>query len=162
MNPSKFKLKFNQETIMTKKEIFERASELCVEHKANKNLVSALTELLEPKKGGATVNVEDVYTEVKGVKYLQCSVSGKWLEATIENFYEDLGNENNKFGGLKRLSRAAEAARKKATASKKATEKAVMEDLLAGAITADKGQEILAAVAGPDFSEVPGTEERPQ
>ena len=85
-----------------------------------------------------------------------------WLEATADNFYEDLGNENNKFGGLKRLSRAAEAARKKAVGAKKATEKAVMDDLLAGNITAEEGKNIIAAVAGPDYSVIEGLSTKPE
>ena len=147
----------------TKQEIFNQVLELCETHKASKNLVAALTELLEPKKGGASINVEDVFVAkaADGKAYLQCSVSGKWLEATVDNFYEDLGNESNKFNGLKRLSRAAEAARKKATATRKATEKAVMTDLLAGVISKEQAQATLDAVAGPDYSSVPGTEVKP-
>lgn len=147
----------------TKQEIFNQALELCETHKASKNLVAALTELLEPKKGGASINVEDVFVAkaADGKAYLQCSVSGKWMEATADNFYEDLGNESNKFNGLKRLSRAAEAARKKASATKKATEKAVMDDLLAGNITAEEGKKLIAEVAGPDYSTVEGSEVKP-
>ena len=147
----------------TKQEIFNQVLELCETHKASKNLVAALTELLEPKKGGASINVEDVFVAkaADGKAYLQCSVSGKWMEATADNFYEDLGNESNKFNGLKRLSRAAEAARKKASATKKATEKAVMTDLLAGVISKEQAQATLDAVAGPDYSSVPGTEVKP-
>ena len=56
-----------------------------------------LIEALEPKKGGASVNVEDVFVAnaKDGKAYLLCSVSGLWLEATVDNFYEDLGNEKN-------------------------------------------------------------------
>lgn len=127
-------------------------------------LYKELVEVLEPKKGGASVNVEDVFVAnaKDGKAYLLCSVSGLWLEATVDNFYEDLGNENNKFGGLKRLSRAAEAARKKAAGAKKATEKAVMDDLLAGNVTADVAKEIIANVAGPDYSTIEGLSTKPE
>ena len=147
---------------MTKQEIFNSVLVVLEKHNASKNLVAELTTLLEPKKGGASINVEDVYVAKAqdGKAYLQCSVSGKWMEATIENFYEDAA-ENNKFGGLKRLSRAAEAARKQAIAAKKATEKAVMTDLLAGVITKEEAQATLDTVAGPDFSTVPGSEVKP-
>lgn len=148
----------------SKKELLAEVLGLCETHKASKNLVAELTALLEPKKGGATVNVEDVFVPKAkdGKAYLLCSVSNQWLEATVENFYEDLGNENNKFGGLKRLSRAAEAARKKAVSTKKATEKSVMDDLLSGNITAEKAKEIIAAVAGPDYSTVEGLSTKPE
>lgn len=147
---------------MSKIETFNKVVEILDAHNANKNLREALISLLEPKKGGSSVNVEDVFVaQAKdGKAYLLCSVSGKWMEATAENFYED-ASENNKFGGFKRLSRAAESARKQAIAAKKATEKAVMTDLLAGVISKEQAQATLDAVAGPDYSSVPGTEVKP-
>ena len=147
---------------MSKIETFNKVVEILDAHNANKNLRAALISLLEPKKGGSSINVEDVYVAKAqdGKAYLQCSVSGKWMEATAENFYED-ASETNKFGGLKRLSRAAESARKHAIAAKKATEKAVMTDLLAGVITKEEAQATLDTVVGADFSTVPGTEVKP-
>lgn len=147
---------------MSKIETFNKVVEILDAHNANKNLREALISLLEPKKGGSAVNVEDVFVAKAkdGKAYLLCSVSGKWMEATAENFYEDAA-ENNKFGGFKRLSRAAESARKQAIAAKKATEKAVMTDLLAGVISKEQAQATLDSVAGPDYSSVPGTEVKP-
>lgn len=146
----------------TKKELHGNVLELCKTHRAPEGLTKALDELLKPGKGGATVNVEDVFVPKAkdGKAYILCSVSGVWLEATKENFYED-ASENNKFGGLKRLSRAAEAARKKATSTKTASEKAVMADLLAKKITADEGNKILAGIKGPDFSGIKGLTVKP-
>ena len=147
---------------MSKIETFNKVVEILDAHNANKNLREALISLLEPKKGGSSVNVEDVFVAKAkdGKAYLLCSVSGKWMEATAENFYEDAA-ENNKFGGFKRLSRAAESARKHAISAKKATEKAVMTDLLAGVISKEQAQATLDAVTGPDYSSVPGTEVKP-
>jgi hypothetical protein len=146
----------------TKKEIHESAMAICANYKAPKALTKALDELLKPGKGGASVNVEDVYVPKAkdGKAYLQCSVSGLWMEATAENFYED-DSENNKFGGLKRLSRAAESARKKFINAKKATEKAVLTDLLAKKITEDEGNKQLAKFVAPDFSQIKGLKEKP-
>ena len=146
----------------TKKELHAEVMTLCKEHKAPEALVTKLDELLKPGKGGATVNVADVFVPKAqdGKAYLLCSVSGLWLEATVDNFYED-ASENNKLGGLKRLSRAAEAARKKAINAKKATEKAVMQDLLAKKISAEEGSKIIAGVAGPDFSGIKGSTKKP-
>jgi hypothetical protein len=148
----------------SKKDILAEVLEICEKHNASKNLIAELTLALEPKKGGASLNIDDVFVAnaKDGKAYLLCSVSGLWMEATADNFYEDLVNENNKFGGLKRLSRAAEAARKKAIQVKKATEKSVMEDLLAGNITAEAGKEIIAAVAGPDYSSIEGLSTKPE
>lgn len=147
----------------SKKEIFASAMEICKKHNASPKLVAELEEVLAPKKGGAAVNVEDVYVPKAkdGKAYLLCSVSGLWLEATADNFYED-ASETNKFGGLKRLSRAAEAARKKAIAAKRATEAAVMQDMLTNAITPEEGKKQLAKVAGPDFSGIQGLKNKPE
>lgn len=146
----------------SKKEIFASAMELCKANGASEKLVKGLTELLEPKKGGATVNIEDVFVPKAkdGKAYLLCSVSDLWMEATADNFYED-ASENNKFGGVKRLSRAAEGARKKAVAAKKATEKAVMADLIAKKITPEQGEAELAKVKAPDFSGIEGSKTKP-
>jgi len=146
----------------TKKEINARVLKLCAEYKAPEALTKALDELTKPGKGGATINIDEVFVPKAkdGKAYLQCSVSGLWMEATKENFYEDL-SENNKFGGVKRLSRAAEGARKKAISVKKATEKAVMTDLLAKKITAEEGNKILDGIKGPDFSGIKGLKDKP-
>lgn len=147
---------------MTKKELNTKVLEVCAKYKAPKELVSALDELTRPGKGGMSVNIDEVFVgkAQDGKAYLQCSVSGLWMEATKENFYED-ASENNKFGGLKRLSRAAEGARKKSINAKKATEKAVMQDLLAKKITAEQGNEIIAKVTAPDFSGIKGSTKKP-
>lgn len=147
----------------SKKEIFTQVVAVLEKHKASKELIAEISAIVEPKKGGMSVNVEDVYVPKAkdGKAYLLCSVSGLWLEATADNFYED-ASEGNKFGGLKRLSRAAEAARKKAISVKKATEAAVMQDMLAGNISADEAKAKLAKVAGPDFSQIKGLKVKPQ
>jgi len=146
----------------TKKELNEKVLGLCKEHKAPEALTKALDELTKPGKGGASVNVEDVYIPKAkdGKAYILCSVSGLWMEATKENFYEDV-SENNKFGGLKRLSRAAEGARKKAISAKNATEKAVMADILAGKIKPEEGKVELAKIKPADFSQIKGLKVKP-
>ena len=147
---------------MTKKELNAKVLELCTQYKATKELTSALDELTKPGKGGMSVNVEDVFVPKvqDGKVYLQCSVSGLWMEATVENFYED-ASENNKFGGLKRLFRVAEGVRKKVINAKKATEKGVMQDLLAKKIIAEQGNEIIVKVAEADFSGIKGSTKKP-
>ena len=146
----------------TKKKLNATVIALCTQHKAPEALTKALDELTRLGKGGVSVNVEDVFV-VKakdGKAYLQCSVSNLWMEATVENFYED-AFENNKFGGLKRLSRAVEFVRKKAIGIKKATEKAVMDDLLGGSITREEANKKLEVVAGPDFTGIKGLKIKP-
>ncbi len=147
----------------SKKEIHSQVLELCTKFKAPTELTNALDELLKPGKSGAKLNVDEVYVPKAkdGKAYLLCSASNVWLEATTENFYEDKTG-NDKFGGLKRLSRAAEKARKDVVQVKKATEAAVMADLLAGEITKEEGNAKLAAIPQPDFSGIKGLTTKPQ
>ena len=119
----------------TKKEIYASAMELCETHGASDELVSGLTDLLAPKTGGATVNVEEVFDG----KNLQCSVSGVWLPATTEFFYEDKGGKSP-FNGLKRTSRLGEAARKAHNKAVSASCNAIMSDVLDGELSAEDGK----------------------
>lgn len=147
----------------SKKEIFAQAVVILLKHNASKGLIAEISAILEPKKGGMSVNIEDVFVPKAkdGKAYLLCAVSGLWLEASVENFYEDT-TEGNKFGGIKRLSRLAEGARKKAIAAKRATESAVMQDMLAGNITSEEAKAQLTKVAGPDFSVIKGFKAKPE
>lgn len=138
---------------MTKKELFASAMELCEANDASKELVSGLTDLLAPKTGGATVVVEDVYNKDEGT--LLCSVSGVWLPATVEYFYEDKSGKSH-FNGLRRLSRQAESIRKTHTKTIKASETAIMNDVLDGEMSVEDGKAQVAALkdSKPDFSAV--------
>jgi len=104
----------------TKKEIFTMVTTavaaLCTTHKTptkfNDELQAILAANLEPKAGGATVNLDEVTRKDKdgNIVEIQCSVSGAWLPATKEFFYEDKAGKG--INGLKRLSRQAESIRK--------------------------------------------------
>lgn len=135
----------------TKKEIFAAAMALCTEHKAPKALVAGLTDLLEPKAGGAKVNVEEVFDGEK----LQCAVSGVWLPATLDFFYEDKSGKSP-FNGLRRLSRQAESIRKTHAKTIAASQKAIMSDVLDGSITPDEGKAKIEKILAvqPDYSSV--------
>ena len=137
----------------TKKEIFAAAIVLCETHKASDELVKGLTDLLEPKAGGAKVNVEDVYNEAEGT--LLCSVSNVWLPATLDFFYEDKSGKSQ-FNGLRRLSRQAESIRKTHTKTVAASEKAIMSDVLDGVISPEDGKAKVEAIKAvtPDYSVV--------
>ena len=137
----------------TKKEIFAAAIALCTQHEASDKLIEGLTDLLEPKSGGATVVVEDVYNEEEGL--LQCSVSGVWLPATLDFFYEDKSGKSP-FNGLRRLSRQAESVRKTFIKVNKTSEQAIMNDVLDEVITQAEGKEKIAAIKAltPDYSSV--------
>ncbi len=152
----------------TKKEIFETTSKavnaLCVQHKTpvkfNEALNAILAANLEPKAGGATVNIADVTKSVDGkITEIQCSVSGKFLPATKDFFYEDKAGKGIvglDGSHLKRLSRQAEAIRKAHIKVLNATEKAIMADVLDGKLTPEAGKAKLvkAQESKPDYSSV--------
>jgi len=135
----------------TKKETHATAMALCEEHGASENLINGLTDLLAPKSGGATVNVDEVFDG----ENLQCAVSGEWLPATEEYFYEDKGGKSP-FNGLRRLSRQAESIRKTHAKKIKASENAIMNDVLDGEMTPEDGKVQVAALKTevPDYSAV--------
>jgi len=140
----------------TKKEIFASAMAICAEHKAPKQLVEALTVLLEPKAGGATVNLDEV-TKKNGngeITEIMCSVSGKFLPATVEYFYEDKSGKG--INGLRRLSRQAESIRKDAAKVATTSERAIMSDVLDGKLTPEQGKAKIEKIKAtkPDYSSV--------
>ena len=150
----------------TKKEIFETVSAsvvaLCAQYKTpvkfNESLTAILSDNLAPKTGGASINIEDVTKSVDGkITEILCAVSGKFLPATRDFFYEDKNGKG--INGLKRLSRQAESIRKQFTKVLSATEKAIMSDVLDGKITPEAGKARLlkAKEAKVDYSTVSPT-----
>lgn len=55
---------------MNKTQIFDATMQLCIEHKANKKLIKALTELLKSKSGGG-IALNPMQT-IDGVNYHHC------------------------------------------------------------------------------------------
>lgn len=148
----------------TKKELFDTVSKeteaLCVQHKTSTKFNEALQVIialnLEPKAGGATVNIDEVTkkNEAGEITEIQCSVSGVFLPATAEFFYEDKAGKG--INGLKRLSRQAESVRKTYIKTVSTSEKAIMSDVLDQVLTPEAGKakiEALKAVQ-PDYSSV--------
>ena len=128
--------------------------------------LSKVVELVTPKTGGAAIDVNEVanFDAEGNVTAILCSLSKRWLPV-----YDDEGNENfytdaksDKFGGFKRLSKAAESIRQKHSKALKATEAAVLADLLNPevSITEAEAQATLEAAKTVDYSSV-GTIERP-
>jgi len=153
----------------TKKEIFETVSKevgaVCTKFNVPANVKAELESIIEanlaPKAGGATVNVDEVTKKDANGKVTQilCSVSGKWLPATKEFFYEDKVGKGIADTGLKRLSRQAESIRKQYIKTLTATEKAIMADVLDGKMTPEQGKAKLekAKATKPDYSSVTAT-----
>ena len=148
----------------SKKEIFEtvqaQVAELTAKYKTPKEFSEALNGIivdsLAPKSGGASVNIDEVTKKDAdgNITHILCSVSGKFLPATKEYFYEDKAGKG--INGLKRLSRQAEAIRKQFTKVINTSEKAVMADVLDGEMTVDEGKAKLQELKAqkPDYSGV--------
>lgn len=130
-----------------------------VSKKFKESLMVILTENLAPKTGGASVNIDEVTKKDSNgnIVEMMCSVSGVFLPATAEFFYEDKAGKG--INGLKRLSRQAEGIRKQHIKVLTATEKAIMADVLEGAITAEdaKAKVEAARALKPDYSSVSAT-----
>ena len=131
-----------------------------------KSELDVIVEMVTPKTGGAVTDVNEVanFDAEGNVTAILCSLSKRWLPV-----YDDEGNENfytdaksDKFGGFKRLSKAAESIRQKHSKALKATEAAVLADLLNPEVelTEDEAKSILEAAKTVDYSSV-GTVERP-
>ena len=125
-----------------------------------------IKDLVEPKSGGVVTDVNEVanFDAEGNVTAILCSLSKRWLPVYDaegnENFYTD--TKSDKFGGFKRLSKAAESIRQKHAKAVKATEAAVLADLLNPevSLTEDEAKATLEAAKVIDYSSV-GSETRP-
>lgn len=144
----------------SKAEIFNQVMEACETHNASNKLKEALRVILEPKSAGASVNLDEVTRkDANGnITEIMCSVSGVFLPATAEFFYEEKA-EGKGINGLKRLSRQAEAIRKTHIRNVSVSEKAIVQDILDGAISNEEGKAKIEALRAskPDFSSVSAT-----
>lgn len=153
---------------MKKADMFTEAMKLCDEHKAPTGLREGLTVLLKPKTAGQHINLDEV-TKKDGngkVTHLLCSVSGHFLPATAEFFYEE-GKEGKGIKGvngveLRRLSRQAESIRKDHKRRTDASEKAIMNDVMVTkTLSVENGQKKIEGIRAskPDFSKMAKTSE---
>lgn len=140
----------------TKQEILDTVIATCEQFNASNKLKDALTEILKPKSAGMAVNLDEVTKKNdKGeITHIQCSVSGVFLPATADFFYEDKAGKG--INGLKRLSRQAEGIRKTHLRTVAASEKAIVQDILDGNVDNVKGKAMIEKLRAskPDFSTV--------
>lgn len=145
---------------MTKKEQFERAMEICKAHKLPEKVVAEIKELLEPKKGGQSINVDEIVKrDANGnVVEMLCRASNVWLPADTLNFFPDKNSKViNKDGeGLYTgISRVADKIKKETAKAYKASKEAIMNDVLEGVITPEEGKAKLDSIpTEPDYSTV--------
>ena len=125
-----------------------------------------IKDLVAPKAGGVVTDVNEVanFDAEGNVTAILCSLSKRWLPVFDaegnENFYTDA--KSDKFGGFKRLSKAAESLRQKHAKAVKATEASVLADLLNPEVelTEAQAKEILESSKSIDYTIV-GSETRP-
>jgi len=136
---------------------------ILTEGKVAKNVAEKVLKVidtyLEPKKGGMTVNLEDVVIRDKegNITHIQDSISGVFLPATTEYFYEaKTGGIEVNGVALRRHSRAAEKIRKEFEKTIKASEKAIMQDVLDGKLKPEEGKAKIEALRAkkPDYSAI--------
>ena len=132
---------------MSKKETLALVLAVLSAHKVEDKVVAEITALLEPKKGGAVLDINEIAKFEDGeLTHIMDSVTGVFMP-----LYDEDGNENfyakpDTQLGWSRLSRASEKARKEAEKAKKASTKAIMDDVLDGNITPEEAKELLAAL----------------
>ena len=125
-----------------------------------------IKDLVAPKAGGVVTDIYEVanFDAEGNVTAILCSLSKRWLPVYDaegnENFYTDA--KSDKFGGFKRLSKAAESLRQKHAKAVKATEASVLADLLNPEVelTEAQAKEILESSKSIDYTTV-GSETRP-
>lgn len=144
---------------MTKAEMFKQAMEACEKFKASKELKDKLAELLEPKKGGKTVDIEEIVhrDEDGNVTEIQCRASGVWLPATVEYFLADKNSKivNAEGAHLYPVSRQAQKLKTEAKKAYKASKDAITDDVLNGVIAPEDAKAALAELSDePDYSSV--------
>ncbi len=132
---------------LTKKELFIAVSELVKKYGIEEEPAKKLLALVEPKKGGAKLDINDIacFDEDGTATHIYDSILKLWVPVFDEtgepNFYEKPDTEL----GWSRFSRVAEKARKTAEKTYKATKDAILNDLLEGAIDQDEAKAAMEA-----------------
>lgn len=141
---------------MTKTQIFEAVMAVCMEYKVPEKFKAELETLLAPKNSGRSVNIDEVTKKDKEGKIteIMCSISGVFLPATAEYFYE--ARDGKGINGLTRISKQADAIRKAHLKALVASSKAITDDVLDGKITPAEGKKQLEKIKAqtPDYSKV--------
>jgi len=144
----------------SKKQTFEQAMEIINKYDVPDELRTALTNLLAPKNGGKTLNIEEVtkVNEEGDVIAILDSVTGLWLPADEETFYVDKSGKGIPVGDifLKRTSKLGYSIVSKHKKAMAASKEAIFNDVLSGDITPDEGSALVEELEAstPDFSEL--------
>ena len=130
---------------MTKKELYAAVSDIITTHNIEDEAAKKLLALVEPKKGGAKLDINDIAClDEDGIATsIFDSVLKVWVpvfDAEGEpNFYEKPDTEL----GWSRFSRIGEKLRKDAEKAYKTSKDAILTDLLEGAIDQTTAKELM-------------------
>jgi hypothetical protein len=124
---------------MTKAKMNEEVLTLCEKFGASVELTAALNELTAPKVGGVAADINEYtrFDEEGNVSEIFCNTFKQWLP--VSEFNASSTNKN----GYNRDSNPGIKASREATKVFKASEKAILNDVLDGVIT---GPEAKAAI----------------
>jgi len=154
----------------SKKELYAEVSNnvigLLKANKVNDKLLEEVQKAIDAslKPGVFGANAVDINTVTKKdgsgkIVEIQCNVSGKWLPASVDYFYEDLSGKSKIVVdgvALKRLSRQAEGIRKKFIAAQAKESQKITTQIIDGEISREEGKALLEQLATkqPDFSSI--------
>lgn len=141
----------------SKAELFNACSKALQELGVDDEVVEIVAKYYKPKSG-RSVDLESVVKRDNNgnITHLMCNVSGKFLPATLEYFYEDKAGKGIEVDGvsLKRLSKQAEGVRKKHIAKQQKVINELTNKMLKKEISVDEGNQLIAEARAlkPDFS----------
>ncbi len=147
----------------SKKEQFENVQEVLAKYEdIPAELVAELEEILKPKAGGKSFDIDEVTKkdEEGVITDILCSLSGLWLPADLDTFYEDKSGKGipteDEEVTLKRVSKQGYQISTKFKKSVAASKQAVFNDVLDGELTPEDGKAKVEALdaSEPDYSEM--------
>lgn len=143
---------------MGKVRTWEKVEAVLKEHKASEELFKAVADLIEPKGGGARLNVDEVACmgEDGNIEYLKDTYFNKWLPVFNEkgecNFYTVKDSQlkvtiSGTEVGLTRTSRVGERERKRKLKVFQDSKNAIMEDMLEDKLSSVEAKDAIQAAA---------------
>lgn len=155
----------------SKKELYAEVNNsvigLLTANKVDEDIIAevqkAIDASLKPGQFGATSVDLDSITKKNSdgeLEEIKCSLSGAWLPATTEYFYEDLSGKSKLVTAdgihLKRWSRQAEGIKKKFQTAQAKISQSITTRVLNGEISPEQGKIELQELSTekPDYSEV--------
>jgi len=143
---------------MNKKELHAEVEAICTRHAINDEAKAELLKLVQPKKGGARIDIAEiaVFDENGVVAFILDSYIDKWVPLHDAEGNENFYAQEDKELGWSRFSRTAEKARKDSVKKFKATKDAVLTDVMSEAISQAEARELMeAAEEGKSVWELP-------